>query len=38
MIMKCTVITDNRDVSIVSDDIQNRAHKDILLPSVPSSK
>ena len=36
--MKFTVITDNRDVSIVSDDIQNRAHKDILLPSVPSSK
>ena len=36
--MKFTVITDNCDVSvsIVTDDIQNRAHKDILLPSVPS--
>ena len=31
-------VTDNCDVSIVSDDIKNRAHKDIFLPSVPSSK
>ena len=34
IVMKFTVITDNCDVCIVSDDIQNRAHKDMLLPSV----